>query len=64
MGQEHFFDSTERPWRYDANVGATVAPPQAGEGDGAYRYTTDPETGCLVVEKNPHPTNAAQGEPE
>lgn len=59
MQQEEFFDSIERPWRYDANVGVILAPARAGEGDGAHRYVTDVATGILKVVKNAHPTDTS-----
>lgn len=59
MLQEDFYDSIERPWKYDAHVGVLIAAPYPGEGDGAFRYTLHTETGHLLVEANPCPTNEA-----
>lgn len=58
MTQQEHLDSIGRPWCYDPDVGAILASPRPGEGDGAYRYATDPATGRLVIESNPSPTPA------
>lgn len=59
MAQEEYFDSINLPWHYDPDVGVLIASPRDGKGDGAYRFAQCPETGHLVVEKNPCPTTAA-----
>ena len=59
MVQEEFYDSIGWPWRYDPDVGVIIAAARDGEGDGAYRFATDPETGRLVTEKNPCPTDVS-----
>jgi hypothetical protein len=59
MVQEEFYDSIGWPWRYDPDVGVIIAAARDGEGDGAYRFATDPETGRLVTEKNSYPTDVS-----
>jgi len=59
MVQEEFYDSIGWPWRYDPDVGVIIASARDGEGDGAYRFATDLETGRLVTEKNPCPTDVS-----